>query len=231
MVNTLNCIKSIILLFALFSCNDNRNITINQVNKKTNNQETNIIDKADVYKVDNTWFIPKKSFEFNDSARIQGDTLTLITCANFIYYPFGNIQEESFLKSPLLKELTATQKVAHVDENQFKYHLLQKDESKLLFLFKEQKPDEYWGSYIERGIINNSSIMLSNGIRTGISIKEFYSKFFKQVNQDLHSRVSIIILEPCISGNPRHVYNFTDQKLKQIKFECIDSGCGKILDY
>jgi hypothetical protein len=187
------------------------------------------VDSVGSYKLNGGWLKARKSFEFNDSARFSGDTLYLVTCADFVYYPFGAIKNESELRRSLLKNFDAKTKVVSIEANyKSTFHSLRKGNNKLLLFFLNED-DEGWGSYIQKGILVDSSVALINGIKVGMPTSRFYSVFLTAMDAKLQRKVRFVVLEPCVDPNPRHVYSFGAGRLKTIRFDC--ASCGMDVAY
>ena len=147
---------AVIFLVPLTSCNDTTKpveVTVPQENvKQPMIEPAMLFDSTDAYKVAGKWMKPKKDFEFNDSARISGDTLYLVTCADFVYYPFGEIKDKSKLKQSLLNGFKVDEKAVRTDDgNELVYQILRKENNKLLLFWNEESnSDAYWVLILER---------------------------------------------------------------------------------
>ncbi|WP_205590815.1 hypothetical protein [Hymenobacter oligotrophus] len=193
-------------------------------------ESTMLTDTAGAYKLSSGWLKPKKSFEFNDSAWVSADTLFLVTCAEFVYYPFGNIKDESMLGKSLLKGFKVNKQVTRLRDGEAStYHSLIKGKDRLLLFFaKDDSPDSYWGSYIIKGELRDSTVALTNKVKVGMSANQFYSTFLTAIDAGLQQKIKFVVLEPCID-NPRHIYELSEGKLESIRFDCL--ACDKEVDY
>ena len=53
-------------------------------------------DTATSFRIGASWATPKKSFDFNTLGQSSGDTLHLVTCSDYVYFPFGKLTDTSF---------------------------------------------------------------------------------------------------------------------------------------
>ena len=86
------------------------------------------------------------------------------------------------------------------------------------------------GSYIREGKIIDSSVNFARDIKTGMTTNKFYFMFFEYLDESIKRKIKFIVFEPCISGNPNHIYSFSNGKLDVVQFECVNCG-GKTIDY
>ena len=225
---------SITSLLFLGNCNDPaKPVNTNAVQEavKQVGLPTTLLDTTDYYKLAGTWIKPKKSFEFNDSARLSSDTLFLVTCADYVYYPLGDIKDESKLNKSVLNGFNTTEIVKYYDGDVTKYHKVSKNNNKMLLFFSHNDgPDAYWGSYIVKGEIKDNAISLINGIRVGMPTGQFYSTFFEEFDEALQAKAQVVVLDPCVSANPKHTYRFSNGKLVSILFDCAEC-MGNTIDY
>jgi len=181
-------------------------IFISCSNKKQHIQDTLKIqtDSLDKY--------AKKEFRLIDF-KINDDTLKLISSSDFLDYPFGKyLKTVNFKKAlPLLTkmELNKTDK----DICKFIY------KSSYIKTFLSKSEDELskktvWIVYAK---IKDKEIALINGIKLEISKKEFLSKFFDQIPDDI-SKINVIELIRGLDGVWQY-YDFKEDKLIEIHFD------------
>ena len=46
---------------------------------------------------------PKLTFDFNSVLKSSGDTIDIVTCGEYVYFPFGHLKDKKDLKESLLK--------------------------------------------------------------------------------------------------------------------------------
>ena len=196
--------------------------------KKNNARKELYIDTTKSFKIDNVWVTPKPDFEFNTLIKASNDTLDIVSCSNYVLYPFGKINNKSELKSSLLKGFNKTDKLDTMKHGNdtwvFENQVLTLNSNKLVLSFVGFEDSEASpSSYISYGQINDSSIVFSNNIRIGMNTPNFYEIFFEHFPRELQSRYKVIILDYCVDEF-RHTYYFTNGKLFSVKFEHINTG-------
>lgn len=142
---------------------------------------------------------------------IRGDTLSIASTSDFLYHPFGKFSDinafvkkyEWNYKDVLKSEIKSDSRLFRVTSN---------NSSIMLLLDDEQKSLEIVG-----GNINDTSILLVNGIRINMSYSSFLNVFFISVPKVISKDIRIIELESGLTGI-WHYYSFADNKLKSIVF-------------
>ncbi len=191
------------------------------------NKQTEIINEIDSSKyviIAKERVIPKEVFQFITSNKSDGDTLDIVSCSKYVYYPFGKINKEEDLKSSLLKKFSV---VSH-QQNETLYFYELKHEQNKLFLHFDNDTDAAQGSYIIKGSLYDSSIVSSNGIKVGMNSVDFYKTFFRSFSDKLKKKYKVVVIESCVIGL-KHIYTFEGNKIISIKFECVD--CDWDIDY
>jgi len=194
------------------------------------NQELKIVVPSDTtksFRIGNCWLTPKPSFDFNSIRFANGDTLDLVTCSNYVYFPFGKIDNKNELKGSLLKDFNTTSRTDSLDNGIFEFQILKINSSKLI-LFFDNDPESTISSYIIKGEINEKNIRFVNNVTIGMSQNDFVNEFFDLFPNELIDKYNVIILVSCVSGL-KHVYTFKDNRLNSIRFECVE--CSWNLDY
>jgi hypothetical protein len=187
---------AVFLLITLVSCN----------NPTTQNETAYVpFDTSNSFRINNYWVTPKKSFDFNSLGKSSRDTLHLITCSNYVYFPFGKLTDKSSLKSSLLKDFYITS--SHLDtfvnsmlpsnpSDNFKQWSetleLELGENKLS-LFLDNDPEASMHGYIRSGKIVDSKILFSENIRIGMSSTDFYNLFFDYFPKELTLKYPLCI--------------------------------------
>jgi hypothetical protein len=184
-------------------------------------------DTTKSFRISDFWFTPKSSFEFNSVGNAKNDTLDLVTCSDYVYFPFGKIKNKTELKTSILKDFNIVNKTDSLDSGIFELQILKINSSKLI-LFFDNDPEATISSYIIKGEINDKNVRFVNKVAIGMSKKDFINEFFDLFPNELIDKYNVIILESCVSGL-NHVYTFKDKKLTSIRFDCVE--CSWRLDY
>lgn len=169
------------------------------------------------FEIEGFEIFPESDFEFNSLEKVNNDTLNLVICSSFVFYPFGGIESKNDLKSSLLNRFTCEEKI--IPEGY--YVEILKFKSSKLVLFFDSDIEGARSSYIIQGEIFDNEIILDKNIRIGMSKKDFFSTFFKAFPQNLEQRFNFIGLIACVDGT-NHNYTFENDILTEIKFECPD---------
>jgi hypothetical protein len=185
----------------------------------TEKKEVSKNDSSNHLLISTEQVVPRKEFLLLNVTKQDGDTLGLVSCADYMYSPFEKIENERDLKSSLLKSMTA--KIRPYDEQSNFYELEQGHNKLILFLSNDR--DGANSSYIVKGKIQDSSIVFTNGIQMGMSNADFYKKFFETFPEKLQRKYKVVTIESCVQGI-KHVYTFEKNELTSVEFECV--GCG-----
>jgi hypothetical protein len=184
-------------------------------------------DTTKSFKIGDFWLTPKTSFDFNSVGKSKGDTLELVTCSDYVYFPFGKINSKKELKTSLLKDFSTVDRIDSLDNGVFEFQILKFNSSKLI-LFFDNDPEATISSYIIKGEINDKDVRFRNNLTIGISKKDFINEFFDLFPKELIDKYNVIVFESCVTGL-NHVYTFEDKKLNSIRFDCVE--CSWKLDY
>ena len=181
-------------------------------------QETsiNVIhDTSDILLIDSVFVSAKPDFEFNSIRKISKDTLELVICSKFVYFPFGKIENETDLKKSQLTTFKASKKR---NSNGHEVRILKFQSSKLI-LFLDDDSERTVSSYIVKGEIVDPEIKFINDIRIGMTKEKFFELFFDTFPVMLAERCNEIGLIACVDGT-NHYYSFKNNKLYSVRFEC-----------
>jgi hypothetical protein len=184
-----------------------------------------LVDTTKSFKVDNYWLIPKKSFEFNSLGKSSGDTLHLVTCCKYVYFPFSKLTDKTSIKTSLLKDFTITsfKRDTFTNTNMTPPFFEWSESVDLaladnkLFLFLDNDPEASMHGYIRGGHIVDSKVILSENIRIGMSIEDFYEKFFDYFPIELKKKFSVVEFESCVA-DVTHIYTFEKGLLSSVEF-------------
>ncbi len=181
------------------------------------NQGLKIVVPSDTtksFRIGDFWLTPKPSFDFNSVGKAKGDTFDLVTCSDYVYFPFGKINNKTELKSSILKDFNVINRTDSLDNGIFEFQILNNNSSKLI-LFFDNDPEATISSYIFKGEINDKNVRFVNKVAIGMNIKDFINEFFDLFPDELIDRYNVIVLESCVSGL-NHVYTFKDKKLIEL---------------
>ena len=181
------------------------------------NQGLKIVVPSDTtksFRIGDFWLTPKPSFDFNSVGKAKGDTFDLVTCSDYVYFPFGKINNKTELKSSILKDFNVINRTDSLDNGIFEFQILNNNSSKLI-LFFDNDPEATISSYIFKVEINDKNVRFVNKVAIGMNIKDFINEFFDLFPDELIDRYNVIVLESCVSGL-NHVYTFKDKKLIEL---------------
>lgn len=196
------------------------------VNRTDNNSKAdNSVDTTISFKVDHYLVTPKKSFDFNSLGKSFGDTLHIVTCSDYVYFPFGKLADKSSLPISLLKDFTITNFKRDTFTNtnmtppffEWNESVDLKLADNKLNLFLDNDPEASIHGYIRRGQIIDSKVIFSNNIKIGMSIDDFFKKFFEHFPTELQKKYKVVELESCVT-DIIHIYTFDCGKLSCVKF-------------
>ena len=187
--------------------------------KGSSNRIDNIqqVDTAKSMKTGDFWVMPKPTFELNSILDSSQDTLRLITCAEYVYSPFGKLDKKSDINKSLLNKFTIADKIDTMDNGVFEFQILKNKTSRLI-LFFDNDPEATKHSSIFKGVIIDKDVDLVNGIRIGMDKEHFIKTFFDYFPSQLLEKYNYIALESCVQ-DIRHTYRFKDDKLQSIDFK------------
>jgi len=176
------------------------------------------IDTTKAKRVGRYWVTPKPSFKYNTSLPISSDTLVFVTCADYVFSPFGHVTNKDEIKRGLLKKFSVHDRVDTVQFVPEEYQIAKYRSSRLIYWF-DSDPDASRHFSIIKGDILDDDVLLLDSIRTGMSKAEFVAKFFDAFPDKLMDQYNIIAFESCVS-DIRHTYLFKDGYLSAINFQC-----------
>jgi hypothetical protein len=159
--------------------------------------------------------IPAKDFEYNSLIKYSNDTLEIVSCANYVIFPFGEIDNISQLQSSLLKGFKiVSQKTT--DSVYFYYDLVLNQNHLTFSLDKDNEASAH--SNIIKGLIKDNTIKTINNIQVGMAADSFFKSHFKTYPTDLADRFKTIIFDYCVNGIT-HIYSFVDKRLAKIEYK------------
>ena len=161
--------------------------------------------------------VPKKSFDMLQIKTDSVNFLEIITCGNYVYFPFGYNQkrEESVLQ--VLNHFSDSIVNYPYADTVLRFHSLKYRSSHLL-LFFDNDPEAEVSSYILKGQVLDKSIPLVNGIHIGMTIESFLKKFFNRFPNRWATNLDTIVFDSCVEGI-KHIYRFSNHRLVQVRFE------------
>jgi hypothetical protein len=185
----------------------------------------NSIDTTISFKVGSYWLTPKKSFDFNSLGKTSGDTLHLVTCSNYVYFPFGKLTDKSSIKTSLLKDFTITgfKQDTFTNFNRTPPFFEWSGSVDLAFannklnLFLDNDPEASMHGYIRGGQIVDCKVIFSDNIKVGMSKGDFYEKFFDYFPTELINKYNVVEFESCVT-DVTHIYTFQKGQLSSVEF-------------
>jgi hypothetical protein len=181
-------------------------------------------DTTKAIKISEYLIYTKSDFKFSTLIKDSNDTLDIVSCSDFVFYPFGLITDKNDLKSSILKSFYI---IDTIEQSDTEVQILKYNTSKILFYF-DHDPEASTSSYIWKGQVYDKEIKFSNNMSIGISKSDFFNLFFDTFPSELMSRFDVIIIETCVTGI-HQVYNFKNDKLISVRFDCI--GCNEEIDF
>jgi len=205
----INCLALLgILVFVVSGCHP-------PVPTSTSTKPATLTDTIGAIKIGVFWAKPTKLIDY-DTARVTGDTLHLTTCNEYVYSPFGIIEDRKTFKTSLLKDFTVRDVAAPALPQPYQMQILKYKSSKLIFFF-DHDPEASKHSPIVKGEIYDEDVPFFNGIKIGMGLDAFYKTFFDYFPDSLKNKYKVIAIESCVTSIT-HVYTFQNQKLKSVKF-------------
>lgn len=193
-------------------------ISCKNVNQSNNSQKTDfVIDTLNSVKLGNDWITPKTMFDFNSFSDFQGDTLGIVTCAEYVYSPFGLIHNKSGLKSSKLSNFVCIDKIEKMESGEFEFQKLSLDSNRII-LFFDNDPESSKSSYVFKGEIFDNKVVFDNNVKIGMTKKAFIDTFFDYFPENMISRYHTMVFESCVQ-DIRHTYTFKNDKLETVKFD------------
>lgn len=183
---------------------------------KNSNDLASKIDTTKAVKIDRYWAKPKPSLEFNSFLENRGDTLSIVSCADYVYSPFGAINNKSELQSSLLRNFSVSNRIDKIEEESIEFQILRFKGSKLSLYFDTALEDSK-RSNIFKGEIKDSEVSFVNGIKIGMDKEAFYKIFFDEASHELMEKYNYIAIASCVQ-DITHTYLFQDNKLQSVKF-------------
>ena len=177
---------------------------------------TKEIEITNAFKIGEYWVKPKPTFELNSLREKSGDTLLLVTCSDFVYFPFGEINTKSDLQSSKLKNFKILDKNETITNDVVEFQILTYNSSKLILFFADDT-EASKHSYIFKGEISDENVRLNDGIMIGMTKEDFFSSFFHDFPKELINKYKFVVFESCVQ-DIKHTYTFNGDKLQSINF-------------
>lgn len=171
------------------------------------NLDDNINTISSIISMDSLMNLSRDKCEILE-VKLSNDTLLIVSTEEILYYPFG--QYRSFKDFQSSQPIQDNSYSIDSIETEFKVITLKSVNNFLKLLASKESGN----LEIINAEIKDNNLMFSNGVKIGISQKEFLSIFFYSVPDELE-KVSVIELESGLTGI-RHYYSFSKNKLKRI---------------
>jgi len=167
---------------------------------------------------------PKNFFDFNSLGKSTGDTLHLVTCSQYVYFPFGKLTDRQSLEISSLNNFSVKEFKRDTFTNLDVSPNLQWSESmdlqlgdNKLRLFFDNNPEGSMHGYIRGGQIVDDKVALSEDVRVGMSLETFYSLFFSHFPVELQKKYRVLKFESCVT-DVTHIYTFDSGQLSLVNF-------------
>ncbi|MBT9395563.1 hypothetical protein KLP40_20525 [Hymenobacter sp. NST-14] len=184
--------------------------------RQTEKDTVTQFDTTNAIKIGDSWATPKPTFEFNSLLDSSADTLKLVTCAEFVYSPFGQLNNKSDLPTSNLKNFKILDRLDKMDIGEIEFQILTLNKSRLI-LFFDNDPEASKHSYIFKGEIKDSNVNFIEGIKIGMTKEDFIKTFFDNFPSELMTKYNFLVFESCVQ-DIKHTYSFKDNKLQSINF-------------
>jgi len=207
-------LATLIVISLLTACNNPKQQTRNPQEK------TQRIDTTKSIRIGQLWITPKSTFEL-ESGKENSDTLLLLTCAGFVYSPFGEIKDKKSLLTSKLKNFNIIDRITKQIDGESEIQILTLKSSRLI-LFFDNDPEAITHSYIFKGEIFDKEVNFTNGIKIGMTKERFIKTFFEYFPEELFVKYNCIAFQSCVD-DVRHTYTFENGKLKSLRFNQYDT--------
>lgn len=177
---------------------------------------TATVDTAVSFRIGSHWVTPDSSFEFNALLPTGADTLHVVACQKYLIDPFGPVANMKQLQSSRLKNFAVAIRFTKQSNGIFPIQSLKKGGNRLLLYFQAD-PEEMVYSNILQGEINDSSVAFVNGVRVGMSVDSFYSRFFTVFPAVLQVKYKTVVFDYCVD-DIRHIYDIKGGRISAVKF-------------
>jgi hypothetical protein len=181
--------------------------------------EEHNIDTTISFEIGKYWATPNKAFEFNTLIGCAGDTLSLVSCSDFVFYPFGEVKSKKDIENGLLKSFSVSDKIDTMENGIYEFQILKHGKSRLI-LFLDDDEEATRHSYIFKGDIYESDINFKDSIKIGMSKRQFINTFFDYFPEELLDKYKFIVFESCVE-DIRHTYTFNENELQSVNFKTI----------
>jgi hypothetical protein len=192
-------------------------ISCKNVNQSKSSQNSDFkVDTLNSFKVGNDWVTPKATFAFNSFIDFKGDTLGIVTCAEYVYSPFGLIHNKAELKSSKLSNFHCVDKIEKMENGEFEFQKLSLDSNRII-LFFDNDPESSKHSYVFKGEVFDNRVNFDNNVRISMTKKDFINTFFDYFPENLQKNYNTIVLKSCVD-DITHIYDFKHDKLESVRF-------------
>ncbi len=171
-------------------------------------------DSAQFVKIDGTNYnvLPQPFFRDNCVASLSNDTLTIVASADYVYFPFGEINNPHEIRSSVLSGLNVSSKVSEGNH----YEMVSLDRDKVILCF-DTIEEGVKVSYIVKGSINDDGFLLAYNIQVGMTKERFFETFFEECPSPLINKCHVFAIKSCFV-DITHYYSFESNVLGSIKF-------------
>lgn len=148
--------------------------------------------------------------------KVYTDTMTVYSLANQVIYPFGVWESmEQYITDNQLHWYRESGYRQFFDSMEVSVNRMKRLDDSYLDMFYS-----IWTRKVELlgGRINDSEVVLANGIRVGMSKDDVFKVFFKKYPKSYTADVQVLKIISG-AGEVAEIYTFKGQKLRHIKIE------------
>ncbi len=173
------------------------------------------------FSFDSLKVVPKKSFDMLQIDKDSVNLLHVVSCGDYVYYPFGFNEKDAAPVLRILKQFSDSIVNYPYADTVLEFHWLRYRSSQLL-LFFDDDPEAQVSSYILKGKVLDESVPFTNSIQIGMTIESFLTRFFAPFPARWPTDLDTIVFESCVVGI-KHIYSFSKHRLVQIEFQRVGS--------
>lgn len=148
--------------------------------------------------------------------KVYADTMTVYSLARQVIYPLGEwTSMEDYITNNQLHWYRESGYRKYFDSMEVSVNRMKRLDDSYLDMFYS-----IWTKKVEllAGRINDSEVILANGIHAGMSKDDVFKVFFKKYPKSYTSEVAVLKVISG-AGEVAEIYTFKGEKLRHIKFE------------
>ena len=148
--------------------------------------------------------------------KVYMDTMTVYSLSNYVIYPLGEWESmEQYITDNQLHWYRESGYRKYFDSMEVSVNRMKRLDDSYLDMFYS-----IWTRKVEflGGRINDSEVILANGIHVGMSKDEVFKVFFKKYPKSYTAEVAVLKIISG-AGEVAEIYTFKGEKLRHIKIE------------